>query len=112
MWFVFPQLAGLGRSETARFFALSGAREARAFLDHAILGARLREAADALLGWVGHRRADAILGSVDALKLASSMTLFEAVAGGQERPRFAAVLEGYFGGRRDPATLALLAGKP
>jgi len=107
MWFVFPQLAGLGRSETARFFGIASTAEARAYLAHPLLGARLREAAQALLA---HRdaRAETILGPVDALKLRSSMTLFEAVAA--DPAPFASVLAAFFGGERDPATLALLDG--
>jgi len=107
MWFVFPQLAGLGRSATARFYAIASAAEARAYLDHPLLGARLRESAAAILV---HRaaRAEAILGPIDAIKLRSSMTLFEAVAA--DPAPFAAVLDAFFGGERDPATLSLLDG--
>ena len=107
MWFVFPQLAGLGRSETARFYAIASAAEARAYLAHPLLGPRLVECAGAMLAHRG-RSAEAILGVVDAMKLKSSMTLFEAVATDAEP--FAAVLDAFFGGERDPATLALLDG--
>jgi uncharacterized protein (DUF1810 family) len=107
MWFVFPQLAGLGRSETARFYGISGAAEARAYLAHPLLGRRLRECAGALLAHAG-QRPEAILGSVDALKLRSSMTLFEAVAA--DPAPFVAVLDAFFGGERDAATLNLLDG--
>src|SRR5690349_7212891 len=77
MWFVFPQLAGLGRSPTALFYAIGSLAEARAYLAHPVLGPRLRECTETLLA---HRRrgAEAILGPVDAMKLRSSMTLFEA----------------------------------
>ncbi|MFV1918504.1 DUF1810 domain-containing protein [Sphingomonas sp. MJ1 (PH-R8)] len=102
MWFVFPQIAGLGRSETARFYAISDVAEARAYLAHPLLGARLREAAAALLAHRG-RSAEAMLGGIDAIKLRSSMTLFEAVA--PEEPVFAAVLEAFFSGQRDPETV-------
>lgn len=102
MWFVFPQIAGLGRSETARFYAISDVAEARAYLAHPLLGARLREAAAALLAHRG-RSAEAMLGGIDAVKLRSSMTLFEAVA--PEEPVFAAVLEAFFSGQRDPETV-------
>lgn len=102
MWFVFPQIAGLGRSETARFYAIADVAEARAYLAHPLLGARLREAAAALLAHRG-RSAEAMLGGIDAVKLRSSMTLFEAVA--PEEPVFAAVLEAFFSGRRDPETV-------
>ena len=106
MWFVFPQLAGLGRSATSRRFAIADAGEARAYLAHPILGARLAQATEAVLGWAGRRSAAAILGPVDALKLASAMTLFEHVAA--DRSGFAGVLDGFYEGRRDLATLALL----
>src|SRR5690606_23731357 len=80
MWFVFPQIAGLGRSSTARFYALADRAEAEAYLKHELLGPRLTECTGALLGWAGKRSAEAILGSIDALKFRSSMTLFEACA--------------------------------
>ncbi|GAA0453089.1 MULTISPECIES: DUF1810 domain-containing protein [Sphingomonas] len=102
MWFVFPQIAGLGRSETARFYAISDVTEARAYLAHPLLGARLREAAAALLAHRG-RSAEAMLGGIDAVKLRSSMTLFAAVA--PEEPVFAAVLDAFFSGQRDPETV-------
>jgi uncharacterized protein (DUF1810 family) len=107
MWFVFPQLAGLGRSPTARFYAIASAAEARAYLAHPLLGARLKESSGAILA---HRRdgAEAILGPIDAIKLRSSMTLFEAVA--SDPAPFAAVLDAFFGGERDPTTLGLLDG--
>jgi uncharacterized protein (DUF1810 family) len=105
MWFVFPQLAGLGRSETARFYGIRSADEARAYLNHALLGARLRECCAALLHHQG-TPAETILGSIDALKLKSSMTLFEAVA--DDPAPFAAVLDAFYGGARDPLTLDLL----
>jgi uncharacterized protein (DUF1810 family) len=104
MWFVFPQLAGLGRSEKARFYGISGGAEARA---HPLLGARLRSCAEALLGHAG-TRAEAILGPVDAIKLRSSMTLFEAVAG--DPAPFAAVLDAFYASERDAATLSMLDG--
>lgn len=107
MWFIFPQLAGLGRSSTARFYGIAGLAEARAYLAHPLLGARLRECTDSMLGWAGKRGADAILGHVDALKLRSSMTLFEQADG--DGP-FAAVLDGFYGGQRDRLTLDMLAG--
>jgi len=106
MWFVFPQIAGLGSSAMARTYAIADLAEARAYLAHPLLGARLRESVDALLA---HRGSDiaAILGSIDAMKLRSSMTLFEAAADGAE-PRFAAILDGFYAGERDGATLARL----
>jgi uncharacterized protein (DUF1810 family) len=107
MWFVFPQLAGLGHSPTARFYAIASAAEARAYLAHPLLGARLRACAEAVLAHRG-RSAEAIFGSVDAMKLKSSMTLFEAVAG--DPAPFAAVLDVFFDAERDPATLMRLDG--
>ena len=105
MWFVFPQIAGLGRSPTARFYAIASADEARAYLAHPLLGARLGECVEAVLAH-SERAADAIFGPVDAIKLRSSMTLFEAVAA---RPKlFAQALEAFYDGERDRATLRLL----
>ena len=105
MWFVFPQAAGLGRSETARRYALASREEARAYLAHPILGPRLRECTEAMLGHRG-RSAEEILGPTDAMKLRSSMTLFEAAAA--EPGLFAAALEAFHDGKRDEATLELL----
>ena len=107
MWFVFPQLAGLGRSPTASFYAIASAAEARAYLAHPLLGPRLVECAETLLAG-NERSAEAIFGLVDAMKLRSSMTLFAAVAA--DPAPFAAVLAAFFGGERDPATLRLLDG--
>ena len=105
MWFVLPQLAGLGRSPTARHYAVSGADEARAYLAHPVLGPRLRECAQALLD-LGSPDPVAVLGSVDAQKLRSSMTLFAHVA--PDEPVFAEVLRRCFGGHDDPSTRELL----
>ena len=105
VWFVLPQVAGLGRSSTAVHYGLAGLDEARDYLAHPVLGPRLRECAQALLELPG-RDAAAVLGGTDAQKLRSSMTLFEAAE--PDEPRFAAVLDEYFGGERDPATLARL----
>lgn len=109
MWFVFPQLAGLGRSPTAQRYAIGDLAEARAYLAHPVLGARLREAAQTLAELPGHD-AEAVLGPVDALKLRSSMTLF-ALADPDE-PVFPAVLDRYFGGQRDAATTGRLPAGP
>ena len=103
MWFVFPQVAGLGSSPMAQQFALSGLDEARAYLAHPVLGPRLAEAARALTGLPGGDPV-AVLGPVDALKLRSSMTLFARAAGGE--PVFADVLAQYYGGAEDPATVS------
>jgi uncharacterized protein (DUF1810 family) len=105
MWFIFPQLAGLGHSEMSRFFALASLDEARAYLAHPVLGARLRECASAVLAVEG-RSAEEILGSVDALKLRSCMTLFHRAA--PDDSLFAEVLDCYCGGVADPRTDALL----
>lgn len=105
MWFVFPQLAGLGRSSTAREFAVSGLPEARAYLAHQVLGRRLLRCTQALLDLDGSDPV-AVLGPVDAVKLRSSMTLFARAA--PQEAAFRAVLERYFGGAEDDATLALL----
>ncbi len=107
MWFVFPQLAGLGRSPTAIFYALASADEARVYLAHPLLGARLRECTEAVLAHRG-RSVEAIFGPIDAMKLKSSMTLFEAAA--DDPTPFAALLDGFFAGARDSTTLELLGG--
>ncbi len=104
MWFVFPQIAGLGRSDTARFYAIGDAAEARAYCRHPLLGARLVEATAAITAAAGN--AETILGGIDAVKLRSSMTLFAAVA--DDPAPFQATLDRFFGGAPDPATLALL----
>ena len=101
MWFVFPQVAGLGQSPTSRHFAVRSLDEARAYLAHPVLGARLRECAQALLDG-GGTDARAVLGGIDALKLRSSMTLFARAA--PEEERFQAVLDRFFGGEPDPET--------
>ena len=105
MWFVFPQVAGLGRSSTAQHYAVSGLDEARAYLAHPVLGPRLVEAARALADLPGSDAAR-VLGSTDAMKLRSSMTLFAHADPAQ--PVFRAVLEQYFGGEEDPATTSRL----
>lgn len=104
MWFVFPQIAGLGSSATARAYAIRDAAEARAYLAHPVLGPRLIEATAAIVAARGS--AEAILGGVDAMKLGSSMTLFAAVA--DDPAPFDAALARFFGGERDAATLARL----
>ncbi len=105
MWFVLPQVAGLGRSPTAQHYAISGLDEARAYLAHPVLGPRLVECAQALLDLPGDDAA-AVLGPVDAMKLRSSMTLFAHADPGQ--PVFRAVLERYFAGQEDEATTSRL----
>ena len=107
MWFVFPQIAGLGRSAMARRYAIGDEVEARSYLAHPVLGARLRESTEAMLGWAGRKSATAILGPVDAMKFASSMTLFDAVAGTPDNC-FARALAAFSHGERDPLTLERL----
>jgi len=101
MWFVFPQIAGLGHSAMAREFAISSLAEARAYLGHPVLGPRLVRCAQVTLEAAGRSAAD-IFGPVDAMKLRSSMTLFARAA--PDEPVFAAVLGKYFGGTPDEAT--------
>jgi uncharacterized protein (DUF1810 family) len=110
MWFVFPQLAGLGSSPTARAYALSGLDEARAYLAHPVLGPRLREAAQLAVAVPG-RTASEVFGYPDDLKLRSSMTLFARAASddpNRDNTVFAAVLDRYFDGAPDPRTVDLL----
>ena len=107
MWFVFPQVAGLGRSEAARYYAIGSLDEARAYLAHPVLGPRLRECGALLLAVEGHT-AESILGSIDALKLRSSMTLF--LRADPDEPLFRRVLDRFFGGVADAATDSLLRG--
>jgi uncharacterized protein (DUF1810 family) len=114
MWFIFPQLAGLGSSAMAREYAISSLDEARAYLAHPVLGPRLRECARVVAGTRGSS-AERIFGPVDAMKLRSSMTLF-AVAGsagaGSDGTVFRAVLDEFFCGVPDEATVARLLGWP
>ncbi|CAG1000387.1 MAG: DUF1810 domain-containing protein [Rhizobiaceae bacterium] len=104
MWFVFPQIAGLGRSAMAERFAISGRDEARAYLDHPVLGPRLRACTDAVLAHRDRSVRD-IFGSPDDLKFRSSMTLFAAAGGGAP---FDAAINRFFAGVPDQATLRLL----
>jgi uncharacterized protein (DUF1810 family) len=105
MWFIFPQIAGLGLSAMSQRYAISGLAEARAYLEHPVLGPRFVECATILAATDGKSAAE-ILGSVDAMKLRSSMTLFAVAA--RDQPAFSAVLTKYFGGTPDEATLARL----
>ncbi|MET4429477.1 MULTISPECIES: DUF1810 domain-containing protein [unclassified Mycolicibacterium] len=106
MWFIFPQMRGLGHSATATHFGIRSRDEAVAYLEHGVLGARLRRCAR-LLTSLEETSADLVLGPVDAVKLRSSMTLFAAVA--DDDRDFVAVLAQYYGGEPDPRTLDLLA---
>ncbi len=106
MWYVFPQIAGLGHSSTAQYYAIKSAEEARQYLAHPVLGKRLEECAEALLAVEG-RSASQIFGYPDDLKLRSSMTLFAHVAE-DAGTVFQRVLEKYYGGEPDRRTLKLL----
>jgi uncharacterized protein (DUF1810 family) len=106
MWFVFPQVEGLGHSSTARHYAIRSLDEARAYLAHPVLGERLRECA-AIVAGIPECSAREIFGSPDDLKLRSSMTLFEHVAGGGTV--FSRVLERFYRGERDARTLGIVA---
>ena len=106
MWFISPQIAGLGRSDMARRFAIRSLDEARDYLAHPILGARLRESVAAFQDLTG-TTVDAVFGAIDAVKLRSSLTLFKEAGGG---PLFLAALDRWFDGTADPATLELLSG--
>jgi uncharacterized protein (DUF1810 family) len=105
MWFIFPQIAGLGSSPMAVRYAIGSAGEARAYLADPVLGGRLREGVAAMLAHRG-QRAEAILGGIDALKFRSCLTLFEAVA--DDRALFAEALGAFYADERDERTLALL----
>jgi uncharacterized protein (DUF1810 family) len=105
MWFIFPQVAGLGLSAMAQEYAISGLAEARAYLSHPVLGSRLRECASALTALDG-KDATEVFGPVDAMKLRSSMTLFAKAAPAE--PVFTEVLKKYFDGEPDKTTLSRL----
>jgi len=108
MWFVFPQLAGLGHSPIARFYAIADLAEARAYLADPVLRERLLATTAATAQWAGQRRLASLLGGIDALKFVSSMTLFEVAGEGEDRAVFADALERLAGGERDTRTLQLL----
>lgn len=107
MWFIFPQLRGLGRSAMAEHFGLAGRAEAEAYLAHPVLGARLRECTRLVLD-VRNKTLHEIFGTPDDLKFRSSMTLFAAVA--PEEPLFRQALDRYFGNRPDTLTEQMLGG--
>jgi len=104
IWFVLPQLRGLGRSSTAHEYGIAGRSEAEAYLAHPLLGARLRECVQAVLTHA-NRTAVRILGDVDAMKFRSCLTLFDAVT---DDDLFRQALDAFYDGERDAATLALL----
>jgi uncharacterized protein (DUF1810 family) len=101
IWFIFPQVAGLGFSEMSRFYAIASLDEARAYLSHPVLGPRLRECAGLIAAAQG-RTAEQIFGSLDAQKVRSCMTLFHRAA--PDEAVFRRVLDGFYGGVTDPAT--------
>lgn len=105
IWFVFPQIAGLGFSAMSKRYSITSLEEAGAYLQHPVLGPRLAECARILVATEGESAED-ILGEVDAMKLRSSMTLF--MTAGPDEPAFGEVLEKYFDGEPDEATLELL----
>jgi uncharacterized protein (DUF1810 family) len=106
IWYVLPQLRGLGHSSMSQHYGLAGRDEARAYAAHALLGPRLVECVQAMLGHAG-RSAEQILGEVDALKFRSCLTLFAEVA--PQHPCFDQALQRFYGGERDAQTLRLLA---
>ncbi|MDB5797008.1 MAG: hypothetical protein JWP36_910 [Paucimonas sp.] len=103
MWYIFPQLRGLGRSSTAQYYGLAGLDEAEAYWRHPVLGPRLKACTELVLAIHG-KTAHQIFGSPDDMKLRSCMTLFELAA--PEEPAFGQVLERYYGGERDGATVS------
>ncbi|WP_299291843.1 DUF1810 domain-containing protein [uncultured Mucilaginibacter sp.] len=105
MWYIFPQVQGLGFSETSKFYAIHDLKEAEAFLNHPILGSRLIQICEALIEQKSNN-ANQIFGSPDDVKLKSSMTLFAAVP--NANPVFQAVLEKFFGGTKDTQTLRII----
>lgn len=109
MWYIFPQIRGLGFSETSMFYAVQSQGEATAYLNHEILGPRLVEICTALLGLQTNNPVE-IFGSVDSLKLQSSMTLFSLLE--PTEPVFQKVLDKFYGGKKDPNTIQLLKESP
>lgn len=105
MWYIFPQLQGLGFSSTAQYYGIRDLEEAKAYIAHPVLGPRLKEISEALLG-LDTCDPSAVMGYPDDLKLRSCMTLFELAA--PEQPVFGHVLEKYYAGRRDSRTLELM----
>jgi uncharacterized protein (DUF1810 family) len=102
VWFVFPQIAGLGQSPMSQAYAIRSLDEARAYLAHPVLGPRLQECCEALLACDPAASAEQILGGIDAVKVRSSMTLFHHAD--PEQPLFSAVLARFYGGEPDPET--------
>ena len=104
IWFIFPQLAELGRSPTSRFYGIRSLHEARAYLAHRLLGERYRQCVETVQGWAGRRDASEIFGELDAMKLRSSLTLFQSASGD---PLLADTLQTFFEGP-DGTTLQIL----
>jgi uncharacterized protein (DUF1810 family) len=102
IWFVFPQIAGLGSSPMSQAYAIRSLEEARAYLEHPVLGPRLRESTEALLAADPGASAETILGGIDAIKVRSSMTLFHRAA--PEERLFTDALDRFYGGESDPET--------
>ena len=105
MWYIFPQIAGLGQSSTARYYSIRDLEEAREYYAHPVLGQRLREISGALLELRGSDPV-AVFGGIDSMKLKSSMTLFAVAA--PDDPLFQQVLDKYYGGEQDALTLRIL----
>ena len=105
MWYIFPQIAGLGQSSTARYYSIRDLEEAREYYAHPVLGQRLREISGALLELRGSDPV-AVFGGIDSMKLKSSMTLFALAA--PHDPLFQQVLDKYYGGEQDALTLRIL----
>lgn len=105
MWYIFPQIAGLGQSSTARYYSIRDLEEAREYYAHPVLGQRLREITSVLLALRGSDPV-AVFGGIDSMKLKSSMTLFTAAA--PDDPLFRQVLDKYYGGEQDSLTMRLL----
>jgi len=106
IWFIFPQVGGLGHSDVSRYYAITSLEEARAYLDHPVLGARLRECARLVLQ-ARARSAEEIFGLIDTMKVRSCMTLFQLAA--PDESVFGQVLDRWYGGNADEATVARLA---
>ena len=105
MWYIFPQIAGLGQSSTARYYSIRDLEEAREYYAHPVLGQRLREISGVLLELRGSDPV-AVFGGIDSMKLKSSMTLFAVAA--PDDPLFRQVLDKYYGGEQDVLTLRIL----
>lgn len=106
IWFIFPQILGLGKSSNARLYAIQGAEEALAYCEHELLGGRLVECTQAMVDHAGRKSALALLGPIDALKFHSSMTLFDSCC--PSNSIYTRALDAFYSGKRDAATLEAL----